>query len=29
MIAVILQLHDGMIACVRPNDGVVLDWFEV
>ena len=29
MIAVIQQLHDGRIACVRPNDGVVLDWFEV
>ena len=23
MLAVIQQLHDGMIACVRPDDGVV------
>ena len=29
MIAVIRQFHDGMIACVRPNDGVCSDWFEV
>ena len=29
MIAVIRQLHDGMRACVRPDDGVCLDWFEV
>ena len=28
MIAVILQVHDGMRACVRPDDGVCLDWFE-
>ena len=29
MIAVIRQLHDGMRACVRPDDGVCWDWFEV
>ena len=29
MIAVIRQLHDGMRACVRPDDGICLDWFEV
>ena len=29
MIAVIRQLHDGMRACVRPDDGVCSDWFEV
>ena len=29
MIAVIRQFHDGMIACVRPDDGVCSDWFEV
>ena len=29
MIALIQQLHDGMRACVRPDDGVRLDWFEV
>ena len=29
MITVIRQLHDGMRACVRPNDGVCSDWFEV
>ena len=29
MIAVIRQFHDGMRACVRPNDGVFSDWFEV
>ena len=28
MIAVIQQFHDGMRACVRPNDGVCSDWFE-
>ena len=28
MIAVI-QLHDGLRACVLPDDGVCLDWFEV
>ena len=28
-IAVIQQLHDGMRACVRPDDGVCSDWFEV
>ena len=25
MIAVILQFHDGMRACVRPDDGVCSD----
>ena len=29
MIAVIRQSHDGMRACVRPDDGVCSDWFEV
>ena len=29
MIAVIQQFHDGMRACVRPDDGVCSDWFEV
>ena len=29
MIAVIRQLHEWMRACVRPNDGVCSDWFEV
>ena len=29
MIAVIQQFHDGMRACVRPDDGVYSDWFEV
>ena len=29
MIAVIRQFPDGMSACVRPDDGVCLDWFEV
>ena len=29
MIAVIRQLHDGMRACVRLDDGVCSDWFEV
>ena len=29
MIAVIQQFHDGMRACVRRNDGVRSDWFEV
>ena len=29
MIAVIRQFHDGMSACVRPDDGVCSDWFEV
>ena len=29
MIAVIRQLHDGMRACVRPDDDVRSDWFEV
>ena len=29
MIAVIRQFHDGMRACVRPDDGVRSDWFEV
>ena len=26
MIAVIRQFHDGMRACVRPDDGVCSDW---
>ena len=29
MIAVIQQFHDGMRACVRPDDGVCSDCFEV
>ena len=29
MIAVIRQLHHGMRVCVRPDDGLCLDWFEV
>ena len=29
MIAVIQQFCDGMRACVRPDDGVCSDWFEV
>ena len=29
MIAVIQQFPDGMRACVRPDDGVCSDWFEV
>ena len=29
IIAVIQQFHDGMRACVRPDDGVRSDWFEV
>ena len=29
MIAVIQQFHDGMRTCVRPDDGVCSDWFEV
>ena len=29
MIAVIQQFHDGMRACVRPDDGVCSDWFDV
>ena len=29
MIAVIRQFHDGTRACVRPDDGVCSDWFEV
>ena len=29
MIAVIRQSHDGMRTCVRPDDGVCSDWFEV
>ena len=29
MIAVIREFHDGMGACVRPDDGVCLNWFEV
>ena len=26
---IIRQFHDGMRACVRPDDGVCSDWFEV
>ena len=29
MKSVIQQFHDGMRACVRPDDGVCSDWFEV
>ena len=29
MIAVIRQFDDEMRACVRPDDGVCSDWFEV
>ena len=29
MIAVIRQFHDGTGACVRPDDDVCSDWFEV
>ena len=29
IIAVIRQFHDGVRACVRPDDGVCLHWFEV
>ena len=29
MIALIRQFHDGMRACVRPDDGVCSDWFEM
>ena len=29
MKAVIQQFHNDMRVCVRPNDGVCLDWFEV
>ena len=29
MTAVIRQFHDGMRACVRPDDGVGSDWFEM
>ena len=29
MIAAVRQFHDGMRACVRPDDGVCLDWFQV
>ena len=29
MIAVIRQFHDGMRACVEPDDGFCSDWFEV
>ena len=29
MIAVIRQFHDGMRACVRPDDGVCSSWFEM
>ena len=29
MISVIQQFHDGMRACVQPDDGVCSGWFEV
>ena len=29
MIAFIRQFHDGRRACVRPDDGICSDWFEV
>ena len=29
MIAVVRHFHDKMRACVRPDDGVCSDWFEV
>ena len=29
MIAVIRQFHDGIGACVRPDDSVCSDWFKV
>ena len=29
MIVVIQQFHGGVRACVRPDDGVCSDWFEV
>ena len=29
MLAVIQQFHDGMRTCVRPDDGVCSEWFEV
>ena len=29
MIAVFRQFHDGMRACVRPDDSVCSDWFEL
>ena len=29
MIALIQHFHDDMRACMRPDDGVCLDWFEV
>ena len=29
MLAVIQQFHNGMRACVRPDDGVCSDWFDV
>ena len=29
MIAIIRQFHDGMRACVRPDEGVCSYWFEV
>ena len=29
ILAAIQQFHDGMEACVRPDDGVCSDWFEV
>ena len=29
MLVAIQQFHDGMSACVRPNNGVCSDWFKV
>ena len=29
MIAIIQEFHDGMRACVRPDEGICSDWFEV
>ena len=29
ILAVIQQFHNGMRACVRPDDGVCSDWFKV
>ena len=29
MMAVIRQFHDGMRACVRPDDGICSGWFEL
>lgn len=29
VIKIIRQLHDGIQACVRFDDGGIIDWFEV